>query len=387
MKKLIKKLIKFILIEITDLLASLNLSKNKLISEKTLLLIRLDAIGDYILFRNFIEILRKDGTYKDYKITLVGNVLWKNLSEELDRDYIDKFIWIDRKIFEINPIYRYRKLKEIAKQGYEIVINPTYSRSFFGDDSIIRVVKAKEKIGSIGDLSNITPNLKKISDKYYTKLIPAKSEIIFEFYRDKEFFENLLLKTIDIKKPFIKINSSNSKLKLPKKYAILFIGASSKWRKWSIKNFVEVGKFLKDRYDYNIIICGGADELEEANEFMDFANYDYIDCVGKTSLIELLLFIKNSNLILSNETMVPHIAVALDKKNIFVIYNGNHYGRFIPYPKEIWPYYFPIFHPEIEKDLSNYKKLSNSYGFGSNLNINDITVNKVITTIENNLDH
>ena len=37
-----------------------------------------------------------------------------------------------------------------------------------------------------------------------------------------------------------------------------------------------------------------------------------------------------------------------------------------------------ICYPKIEKDLDNYKKLSNSYGFGSDLDINDIGVESVI---------
>lgn len=45
---------------------------------KTLLLVRLDAIGDYVLFRNFIEILKKSERYKGYKITLLGKLLAKS---------------------------------------------------------------------------------------------------------------------------------------------------------------------------------------------------------------------------------------------------------------------------------------------------------------------
>ena len=377
----IKVAIKHILFFITDLLIKQNRNK---IQNKTLLLIRLDAIGDYVLFRNFIEILKKE--YKDYKITLVGNVAWKQLAEELDKDYIDKFIWVDRKKFEKNPLYRFKKLKEITKQGYEIVINPTYSRSFYGDDAIVNIVNAKEKIGSIGDLSNIKKWQKNISDKYYTKLLPAKNEIMFEFYRNKEFFENFLDKKIDIKKPFIKLKPKKSDFELPQNYAILFIGASAKFRKWNVRNFAKVGEFLKKNYGYNIVLCGAPSDLKDAKEFQKYAKYDYINLVGKTSLIDLLYIIANGNVIISNETSAPHFAVALEMKNIFVISNGNHFGRFTPYPKEITFNYYPIYHPKIEKDLNDYKKLSNSYGYGSRLNINDISVEVVIKKIKEVLD-
>jgi len=373
----LKTLIKYLLFLTTDNLLKQNRNK---IQNKILLLIRLDAIGDYVLFRNFIEILKNK--YKDYKIILVGNRAWKQLAEELDKDYIDKFIWINRKKFERNPFYRFKKLKEITKQGYEIVINPTYSRTFYSDDAIVNVVNAKEKIGSIGDLSNIKKWQKNISDKYYTKLLPAKDEIMFEFYRNKEFFENLLNKKINIKKPFIKLKSKKLNFKLPKNYAILFIGASAKFRKWDVKKFAKVGEFLKNNYGYEIVLCGAPSDLEDAKKFDEYANYYYIDLVGRTSLIDLLYVIYNGNLMIANETSAPHFAVALEMANIFVISNGNHFGRFTPYPKEITSNYYPIYHTKIEKDLDNYKKLSNSYGYGSRLDINEISVDMVIEKIK-----
>jgi len=99
-------------------------------------------------------------------------------------------------------------------------------------------------------------------------------------------------------------------------------------------------------------------------------------------LIDLLYVIYNGNLMIANETSAPHFAIALEMRNVFVIYNGNHYGRFTPYPKEVSSSSYPIYHPEIEKDLDDYKKLSNSYGFGSKLDISDITAEFAISKIK-----
>jgi len=41
-----------------------------------------------------------------------------------------------------------------------------------------------------------------------------------------------------------------------------------------------------------------------------------------------------------------------------------------------------IYHPEIEKNMGDYKKLSNSYGFGSSLNINEISFERVKNKID-----
>ena len=370
----LKSIIKFF----TYYFLNLIIFPTKEIAPNFLLLIRLDAIGDYILFRNFIEIIKKSDEYKDYKITLLGNEVWKEIAQKFDGKFIDDFNWLNREKFQNNLIYRYLKLKEIGQKGYEIIINPTYSREFYHGDFIIKVLTAKEKIGSEGDLSNIEPWQKKISDAYYTKLISAKKEIMFEFYRNKEFFENLLETKIKIKKPHINIKPKELLFELPKKYAILFIGGSSMVRKWSMGNFAKVGKYIKSKYGYEVVLCGGKEDTDDAKEFEKHFGIDFIDLTGKTSLIDLLYVIYNGNLIIANETSAPHIAVLLETTDVFVVYNGNHFGRFVPYPKEICENYHVIYHPDIEKNLEDYRKLSNSYGYGSKLDINEITAESVI---------
>jgi len=288
----------------------------------------------------------------------------------------------DRKKFAKNLLYRYKKLREITSSGYEVVISSVYSREFFDVDNVIKLINAQKKIGSIGDLSNIKKWQKNISDKYYDILIPATDKIIFEFDRNKEFFENLLHVKLEIHEPNIELTIEDLPLNLPKNYAIIFIGASSTHRKWSVENFAKIGIWLKERYGYEIVLCGALSDVSDALQFAKNFNSSYIDLVGKTSLLELLHVIKNGSLMVSNETSAPHFAVAVNMANIFVLYNGNHFGRFTPYPKDIAPNYHAIYHPEIQKNLLNYRKLSNSYGFVSNLNINEISVEIVKNNIK-----
>lgn len=357
--------------------------QNKKILPKSILLVRLDTIGDYILFRNFIEILKKSEKYKDYQITFVGNMVWKELAEEFDTEFIQHFVWIDRKKFSKKLIYRFKKLREITSIGYEVIISPRYSREFYFEDAIVKLVNAKEKIGSEGDLSNIKALQKKISDNYYTRLIPALEDIMFEFYRNKKFIEYLLEEKINIKKPVISIPHDVNKYHLPSEYAVLFIGASADYRKWNIIKFAETGKYLKNKYGLKIVICGSKNEIKDVIKFSEYFGELFINLVGKTSLIDLLHIIGDAKLIISNETVTPHLAVAVGKPKIIVISNGNHFGRFTPYPKEMTNTYHVIYHPEIENDLNNYKKLSNQYGYGSKLNINEVDTNGVKKIIDN----
>jgi len=383
MMKVIKLILQFFLLELINVAVLVQKSNNK-ISDRSILIIRLDAIGDYILFRNFIKILKENVKYRDYKVTLVGNIRCMELAQYLDSDYVDKFILIDPVKFHKNLIYRYIELRKITSLGSEIVINPVWSRTY-DMDCVVKVINAKEKIGFKGDLSNINPLIKRISDRYYTYLIDGENNIIFEFYRNKEFFEKLLGYEIKIKKPHIE-NKKNTSQRVKElkdlNYCVLFIGASADFRKWGIENFAKVAEYLKQNYNYEIILCGGVEDVEKTIDFEKIYGRDYRNLVGKTSLIDMIEILSVAKLVITTETFTHHLAVALNVKKIIVISNGNHFGRFVPYPKEIWENHYTVFNPEIEKDLIKYEKLSNRYGYGSNLDINEITADRVIKEID-----
>lgn len=374
--------LRFYLRWLADYFVGVGLGKRFSDDPKGILLVRLDAIGDYILFRNFIEALKNSRDFADQPLVLVGNEAWRELAEMLDQAWVDRFVWVNRRRFGRDLLYRRRKLQEVCVQNYALVIQPALSREFFYGDTLVRFASARQKIGSQGDFSNIAPWQKKISDKFYTKLLPAEIGIMFEFERNREFFSALLDADLREVKPVIKRGFAHGiKIKLPEKYVVLFIGASMTFRKWPGEFFARVARHLQER-GYDIVLCGGAGDRATAEAFSREFGTDFIDLVGKTTLIELLQVIAQGELMLANETSAPHMAVALGVKNIFIIYNGNHYGRFVPYPESMCLNYHVIYHPEIENNLDYYAFLSNSYGYGSNLDIREISVEKVIACLD-----
>ncbi|WP_431199785.1 hypothetical protein ACRQ5D_13095 [Mucilaginibacter sp. P25] len=72
-----------------------------------ILIVRLDALGDYILFRNYIKCIKHAPKFKSYKLTLLGNIAFKDIAEAYDKDVIDEFIWIAPSIiYDINKKIR-----------------------------------------------------------------------------------------------------------------------------------------------------------------------------------------------------------------------------------------------------------------------------------------
>ena len=347
------------------------------------LLIRLDAIGDYVLFRNFVRAFKDSEKYRDVRVTLVGNQAWKDLALVLDEKYFDGYIWIDRNKFVWNIFYRYRKLKELRSNGWEYVISPRHSREAFFEDAIVRIVKGVHKIGTIGDLAIIRKWQQWFGNRYYTQLMVPRPGIMFEFGRNKEFFEWLLRGQTHINKPEITVGDYVAALpiKLPTHYVVVYIGGSAPFRKWSVANHAKVARYVADKYHSQIVLCGPMPSDDEDVKFADVFKGNYWDCLGKTTFNDLIGIIGGADLIISNETFIPHLAVGLGKK-VVVISNGNHYGRFTPYPSEITNKYWGVYHPLIENMAHDYKCLSDTYGQGSRLNINAVVPSRVMAIVD-----
>src|ERR1700744_4365147 len=81
--------------------------------KKRILLIKTDAIGDYILFRNFIEVLKTSELYRDYEITLLGNGLWRDIAHKYDGAFISKFIFAKVEDLYHSPF-------EVLKLGWQL---------------------------------------------------------------------------------------------------------------------------------------------------------------------------------------------------------------------------------------------------------------------------
>ena len=78
------------------------------------------------------------------------------------------------------------------------------------------------------------------------------------------------------------------------------------------------------------------------------------------------------NYLISNETCAVHIGAAVNT-NTICISNGNHFGRFTPYPEKITRFVKTIYPPEISDEFQNYFALVKKFHIISDVDINKIT--------------
>lgn len=290
-------------------------------------IVRLDLIGDFILWLNAAKKFRN--LYPNAKLTLIANQAWSDLARLLP--YWDDMIMIDRKKFTRDPVYRFKTLKQMRLLEIETVIETTYSREFRLGDSLIRASAANHRIGSTGDLSNITSWQKKISDKWYSQLIAAKEEPFMEIQRNAEFMRGLGLRdfTSGISSlPFLVDLSENLMIKQP--YFIIFPGASFPGKLWPVERFGEVLLKLNGLNSGIAVLCGSRQERALCARIIDSSGTEALNLAGKTTLPELVEVIRRAKFLVGSDTSAVHIAAAVGTPSVCIL-GGGHYGRFLPY--------------------------------------------------------
>ena len=314
--------------EIINLSVLLLVPKPKKIN-KSILITRLDHIGDFLLWSGQLEFYRKNWPHGQYKITILANKTWLDLIPE---GIFDEIWAVDRNKFIKSLIYRVSYLVKIRKSGFDIVINPLFSRDFYREDSIIRVCDSRVSIGINGDTSNSDQIIKKISNRGYSKLIEIseKNELLInsEFTSSMGISSGIKLANISFKD-----NAANFNLK-DNNYFIIFPGGSWAGKCWPVSKFIDLIARIQNSYNIDGLLCGTSDEDKIADLINKGLKAPLLNLTGKTNLIELCALIKNASFILSNDSGASHIAPIVGTPSVCIL-GGGHYGRFFPYPEII----------------------------------------------------
>lgn len=310
---------------------------------KTILIIRLDAIGDCIVWLDQAKEYRK--TFPNHKLVLLYNDAWSELAEKMT--YFDEIIPFNRGKIGVKKYYK-QLVSSLNKYNYEKVYSPVFSRDFITVDWIVHNVNSQEKIGYEGDYQNNNNivtfnfyyrknsnniNLKKIADSWYSTLVPNSEYCKMELQRNAHFVRHTINPLFQSHLPKIPFKPHRSSIIPDKKYAVLFLGAGIIQRTWPVEYFVEISYNVPFE---NIVLCGSSNDHILVSEFISLyqGNKNIIDLTGKTSLLELINIIAFAEVVITNETSASHISVATRTPSICLL-GGGHYGRFLPYQVDI----------------------------------------------------
>ena len=298
-----------------------------------ILLIRLDLIGDFVLWLDSAQAYRR--LYPNRKITLAVNSACIDLAEALP--HWDEVISLNVQRLRTDYIYRLCMLVKLKQGNFAVAIQPTFSREFVGDLAL-RASCATERIGYVGDANNIPIITKSITDHWYTKLITNDLKNKMELNINAHFVRELGCHDFLSSTPVIhqKITLPDD-LRFNTPYVVIAPGASWRSKMWPVEHFADLIKHLVLKFDGRIILCGGPSDRDACAEIKRLVFPIALkDLACRTSLPELLEVIRHAELLITNDSAPVHLAAAVSTPSICIL-GGGHFGRFLPYATENQP--------------------------------------------------
>lgn len=293
--------------------------------QKRLLIIKTDAIGDYILFRNFIEAVKRAKQYENYELDLLGSTLCRDIALTYDSVFVNRFFFIPADDYH-SPLKTLKLGWTLFRRNYQTVLQPTYTRTFI-TDGLAGLTAAKQIIGFEGDTERIFPKYKVKTDRFYTEKLLLPESVSFEFDKHRFYFESVLKQVVELYGPTVPFNPTSQK------GIVIFPGAGISKRNWEPVKFLELIKLISAQTVQTIYLAGGPSEVNIGNFLIENLPIGTVtNLIGKTSLPQLIDLIGNADFIVSNETSAIHIAAATQTKAVCIL-GGGHFGRFAPYPE------------------------------------------------------
>ncbi len=301
-----------------------------------ILIIKIDAIGDFLIWLDSAEQYKK--LYVGQKITLVCNTFCSDIAK--NTGFFDEVISIDSKKFETDLSYKKEIWSYFHNRAFHTVLQTAYSRTI-DMDLLARNIPAKEKIAFVADESRVNlsrfitlRHIRKILDDSYDRLIPSGGKDLMELERNAVFLRGLGHQ-FQAGYPSLPQISVRQEIIPPKPYIVIFPGASSGKKMWPINRYAQVGEHILMKKGVDLYLCGGQNEAYLFEQFVEVIHHNNLrnrvhNLFRKTTLSELAEIIRNAELLIGNDTSGIHFAAAVNTKGI-CIFGEFAYGRFLPY--------------------------------------------------------
>lgn len=301
------------------------------------------------------------------------------MAKKYDNEYFDDYLCLN-----IQKGMTKSSIKKLLKRnvGVTCIINPCDSTiANIHTERFVSLIKAEKKYCNSGFYSNwyFKQNKKYVSGvlNSYTDIIDTNKEPVFVLENNKLFFEKVIGEKISEVNDLSDIEIFEDKVFFTNiKYVVISPFATAQRRTYGQINYAKIINFVNKELNIPVIILGSYAERESAEVLRGMCQKPemVINLAGKLTINESILYIKNAELMIANETGTVHIAKNVKTKTL-CISNGSHMGTFQPYSMPFMNYVYP---DNIDEVLKN----NDQYGVLIDYDINLIPPEKVIEKIK-----
>lgn len=293
-----------------------------------LLVVRMDGIGDMVLFRGSLDHYAEAFGVDKSDIFVLGCASWGSVAERIFEGYRVRVI--DEHAFARRPLYRFRMSLWVRRLAPAIVVNDAYFRRALMADSLVWVAGAPRTVVSL-------PYISERTRPEFTWYLSQVDEIIdtgayptHEVIRHHRFVSRALGRDIEPRPPTLPWRPGPPLVEEGAPYVVLNPGSNEPGRRWPEAGYAALARRLLDG-GYRVAVVGKGDE-----ELGEISALPVIDLTGRTSVAQLMDVLAAAAAVISNDSGPAHLALALGAPTV-VIVGGGHMGCFVPYPDAVAP--------------------------------------------------
>ncbi len=304
---------------------------------RSILLVRLDAIGDMVMTSSLIRELRRN--YPQARFDVVASPLVKPMVELCP--YIDEVFSFDKEHLygAGNLLPGYKELwmfcrESLWPQHYDLSICPEWNGDVKIDLLLSYMSGAKRRIAYDQNVSQkvykphifIPPEAEAFQRSLHIETYLSPPEIIHEALRSLYFLTVLGLQaeSDSLEVWLCEKDRARARRKLfPYRNLTLValgLGAGSAERKYPVEKYKEAIVRITEQYPtVRFIALGGAAEHEDG-QYLErtLTKKRVIDCTQQTTLRETAAMVEETSLYMGNDTGLMHIAAALKRPVILI---------------------------------------------------------------------
>lgn len=299
-----------------------------------LLVVRMDGIGDMVLFRRSLDHYAATFGIGREDITVLGCESWAPLADVALAGY--RVVTIDEHAFARRPLYRFRVSLMVRGLAAAVAVCDSYFRRPLMADSLVLASGARRKIVSLPYVNEATRAEFTYYLSQFDQVVNTGVYPTHEVVRHYRFLSVLAGRELAPEPPALPWRRAPAPVEAGPPYVVLTPGSNEPGRRWPFANYVALASRLVER-GFRVFFVGSADERPPAADLDSVRHRPGMsDLYGRTSLPQLMDLMTSAAAVVSNDTGPAHLAIALGAPTV-VIVGGGHFESFVPYPPGVTP--------------------------------------------------
>jgi ADP-heptose:LPS heptosyltransferase len=300
---------------------------------KGLLVVRMDGIGDMVMFRAALEHYPEVFGVKREDITVLGCDSWKALAAEVFAGF--RVVTIDEHAFEKRWFYRLKMALWVRRQGFKTAVCDMFMRKTLTADTLVWASRADERIVCAPFITDKT----RAEYGWYldkaTRVIDTGPYPTHEALRHFSFLSTVGDKAMAPEVPAIPWRGQEPRIPEGGPYVVMNFGSNEPGRRWPFENFIAVARHAVAA-GMRVVFVGAAQEAFAKPVLAGLGHPAIVDTIGTLKLPQLVDVLKHAACVVSNDTGPGHIALGLGTPTVLIA-GGGHFGCFVPYPQQVRP--------------------------------------------------